>query len=65
VTISSTENEVWGGEGIVWSIYSMDGKLYHEGASNVIECEGIAVGSYVVLITSESKISRLPLQIIN
>ena len=65
VTISSTENEVWGGGGIVWSIYSMDGKLYHQGVSNVIDCEGIAVGSYVVLITSESKVSRLPLQIIN
>jgi len=65
VTISGLEQGVGNIEEVVWSIYSMKGELLLEGASNIIDCDGLSDGSYVVWISSKTKESRLPLQIIN
>ena len=65
VAISSSTQGVWGEERKAWSVYTLDGQLQKEGVSNVIDCAGLADGAYVVLITSATQVSRLPLQIIH
>ena len=65
VAISSSTQGVWGEERKAWSVYTLDGQLQKEGVSNVIDCAGLADGAYVVVITSETQVSRLPLQIIH
>jgi hypothetical protein len=65
LTISGPEQRMGNGEEVVWSIYSMTGGLFLEGTSNIIDCDGLSNGSYVVWITSATKVSRLPLHIIN
>ena len=65
VSISNVGHDFWGGEELVWSVYTLDGQLHKEGVSNVIDCAGLADGAYVVLITSATQVSRLPLQIIH
>ena len=47
------------------NVFTLDGQLQKEGYSDVIDCAGLAVGAYVVLITSATQVSRLPLQIIH
>lgn len=65
VSISHVEQDFGGLEDMVWSVYTLDGQLHKEGYSDVIDCAGLAVGAYVVLITSATQVSRLPLQIIH
>ncbi|MAU75864.1 MAG: hypothetical protein CL831_03200 [Crocinitomicaceae bacterium] len=65
VSISHIEQDFGGLEDMVWSVFTLDGQLHKEGYSDVIDCAGLAVGAYVVLITSATQVSRLPLQIIH
>lgn len=65
VSITHVEQDFGGLEDMVWSVYTLDGQLHKEGYSDVIDCAGLAVGAYVVLITSATQVSRLPLQIIH